>query len=175
MPIEALTASVRPSTVNGRPRTATSRAPRLAASSPDLRAGPEQREIVAAEARQHVLAPRRVRQALGHRAQQRVARGMTERAVHQLEAVQIDREERQLAARARCGGNRLGGALGEQSTVAEASERIARRELLDARLGELARGDIGLHAAIAAPAPRAVGERQTAQRLPDDAAWRPMS
>ena len=95
---------------------------------------------------------------------------MAERFVHQLEAVEVDREQRKLAARAGGRGDCLGGALGEERAVGEPGERVARGELLDARLGELARGDVGRHAAVAAPAALGIGERQAAHRLPDDAA-----
>src|SRR5882672_11361823 len=120
-----------------------------------LEAVPQQREVVAAQARERVLAPQRVLQSFGHGAQQRVARGVAERVVDQLEAVEIDREQRELRAAARRGEDRLRGALGEQRAVGEPGERIAPRELLDARLVLLARGDVGGGAAV--PSPAALG------------------
>ena len=131
---------------------------------------PEQREVIAAQPRQQVLAPQRVTQPLGHRAQQRIAGGMAERFVHQLEAVQIDAQQRELRARARRAEDRLAGALAEQAPAGEAGERIAARELLDASLGVLARSDVGGGAAVAGPAPLGVVQRHAGERLPEDAA-----
>jgi hypothetical protein len=129
-------------------------------------------ELVAAQARQRVLAAQRVAQALGDRAHQRVARRVAERVVHQLEAVQVDAQQRELRAAARRGEDRLADAVAHQHAVGQPGEDVARGEELDARLGLLARGDVGGGAAVAARHARRVAHRHRAHRKPDRRAGR---
>ncbi len=58
----------------------------------------QQRELVAAEARQRVLLARRGLQARGDVLEQQVAGGMAERVVDVLEAVEVEEEERHVPA-----------------------------------------------------------------------------
>src|SRR5258708_27529248 len=169
MPIEAATLSDVPSIVNGRASTSSTRCASTAASSTDLmdrtmtkssrprrasvsRALREHRgvldrldgskddEVGAAQARQGVLAHQAL-QPLRDCTQQRVAGAMVERVVHQLEAVEIEAQQRELRAAASGGEDRLPGAVGEQDPVRQPGEGIARREIFDARLRLLAPGD----------------------------------
>ena len=85
-------------------------------------------ELVAADARHGVAAAHRALQALRDLAQQRVARGVAEPVVHQLEVVQVDEQhaERRVAARAL---DQLREAVGEQRAVGQPGERIELREV----------------------------------------------
>ena len=99
--------------MNGRASTPSRRCASAAASSTE-RDRLQQHELVAAQARERVVAVQQVAQALGDRAQQRVAGAVAERVVHQLEAVEVDAQQRELRAVARRGEDRLAGAVGEQ-------------------------------------------------------------
>ena len=114
-----------------------------------FQAVPQQHELIAAQARQRVVAPQGAAQALGDRAQQRVAGGVAERIVDQLEAVQVEEQHREAAARARRGEDRLAGAVRKQHAVGQPGQHIARREEADAVLGLRARGDVRAGAAVA--------------------------
>ena len=93
-----------------------------------------------------------------------------ERVVHQREAVEVDAEQRKLGAAARRGEDRLARPVGEQRGVRQPCQRVARGELLDARLGVLARGDVGAGAAPAGELALGVAHRHPAHRQPDHAA-----
>ncbi len=92
---------------------------------------------------------------------------VAKRLVHQAESVEVEREQRQLGAAARRAEDRLRGALGGERAVGQAGERIAHRQVLDARLGGLARGDVGRGAAQAAETADRVSHRHGVHRLPD--------
>ena len=95
---------------------------------------------------------------------------MAKRFVNQLEAIQVDHEQCQLGAIAGGGEDRLPGPLAQQAAVGEPGERIARRQLLDARLVLLAHRDVGAGAAVARPASLAVVQWHSGERLPEHAA-----
>ena len=112
---------------------------RSAIASERLRSGAsvgEDRELVATEARDEVAVPHRVRDALRDGLQQRVAGGVAERVVDDLEVVEVDEQDRRdrLASRssptsrtrsrlhlegAPVGGSGQGVALGEVLDVAQ--------------------------------------------------------
>src|SRR3981081_3539714 len=106
-PIEAPTLSALPSTVNGRARTDRMRCASTAASSGAFRPGDSRTKSSPPTPPQRVLAAQWVLQPVGDRAQQRVARLVAERVVHQLEAVEVDAEHRELGAAGRPAEARL--------------------------------------------------------------------
>jgi hypothetical protein len=57
--------------------------------------GQHHRELVARNARDGVAGANRILQALCHFGEERVARGMAEAIVHELEAVQVDEQHRE--------------------------------------------------------------------------------
>ena len=89
-----------------------------------LGAGREDRELVAAEAGDGVLAAQRVAQALAADLQQLVAGRVAERVVDLLEVVEVDEGDDGGLA----GGQRLGDALLEQRAVRESGQRVLERE-----------------------------------------------
>ena len=60
----------------------------------------EHHELVAAEPRHEILGPQHLAQTIGHRAQQPVAAGVTERVEDLLELVEVDEQQRRQLLRA---------------------------------------------------------------------------
>ena len=108
----------------------------------------QHRELVAAEAGDGVRRPDGRLQPPGDGDQQPVSHLVAERVVDELEAVEVEEQDRR-------GGGRVG-ALGaadrlvepveEQHAVRQAGERVVQRVVLEALLGPLAVGDVGLAA-----------------------------
>ena len=104
-------------------------------------------EFVAAEAGHRVDAAHHALQALGHRAEQRIADRMAERIVDALEAVEIEEHDRELFAAA----ERLLHLVAEQHAVRQIGERVVARHVHDLGLGLPALGDVFIghdHAAV---------------------------
>jgi hypothetical protein len=101
--------------------------------------------------------PRRASVSLGSRLSRRAPTSRSsvspawwpKRLVHQLETVDVDEEQRELRAAACRLEDRLRAAVGEQHAVGQPGERVARREVLGARLGLAARRDVRRGAAVA--------------------------
>ena len=88
-------------------------------------------ELVAADARDEVVAAHRGAQARGDDLQQAIADVVAERVVHRLEVVEVDEEERRgllVAPRVR---HRLARPLGEHGAVGQPGERVVMREELE--------------------------------------------
>ena len=88
-------------------------------------------ELVAADARDEVVAAHRGAQARGDHLEQAVAHLVAERVVDLLEVVQVEEQQRRglvVAPRVR---HRLAGALGEHGAVGQAGKRIVVREELE--------------------------------------------
>ena len=85
-------------------------------------------ELVAADARDEVVAAHAGAQARGDHLQQRVADVVAERVVHLLEVVEVEEQQRRgllVAPRVR---HRLARALGEHRAVGQPGERVVVRE-----------------------------------------------
>ena len=95
-------------------------------------------EFVAAEPGDRIDAAHDALQALGHRAQQRVADRMAERIVDALEAVEIEEHDRELVA----APERLLHLVLEQHAVRQIGERVVARHVHDLGLGLPALGDV---------------------------------
>ena len=95
-------------------------------------------EFVAAETSHRIDAAHHALQALGHRAQQRVADRMAERIVDALEAVEIEEHDRELVAAA----ERLFHLVAEQHAVRQIGERVVARHVHDLGFGLPAFGDV---------------------------------
>ena len=107
------------------------------------------RELVAAEARDHVLRPERFAQALGYRLQEGVAGGVAERIVDVLELVEVDPDEaetRRLGSRVERRLDRGDAAVetrAQLSAVGETREAVLGSEPDDLFLRAPPRGDVG--------------------------------
>ena len=111
-------------------------------------------EFVAAEPRQHLILVEDAGRAARDRLQQRVAGGMAEKVVDLLEAVEVDAEQRQLAA-VRGGHRDLAVELAvEAAAIGQAGQRIVLGEVAQIGFGLLARADV----ADGDRLPRLVGE-----------------
>ena len=163
MPIDALTTSSCPAAAIGCRSVATIRSAivcRVAAFD-------EERELVAADARDDVGRLHDLAQAFGDRSQQLVACGVPKAVVHRLEVVEVEVEERRRRAAAALGEQAL-----EPRAVPQAGERIRVRESLElvARLALC--GDVE---DVALPLDRiavGVGDRGRLVANPDDPAVR---
>jgi hypothetical protein len=103
----------------------STRSATVAASCGRARRLEQHRELVAAQPRHGVAAARGREQPLGHAAQQRVARGVAERVVDPLEAVEVEHQHRHLlGVRA---GERLGQPLAQPGAVGQPGERVVQR------------------------------------------------
>ena len=82
-------------------------------------------ELIAAQARRHVVGRAHLlAQALGHRLQQAVAKGIAQHIVHMLEAVQVQREHGQGLRRAGTGGNGLHHGVAKALPVGQARQAV---------------------------------------------------
>ena len=119
----------------------------------------EERELVAAEARDRVALADVLLDALGDLAEQLVADGVAQRVVDDLEAVEVEEEHGEpLVVAVRLGhGERQ--AVAEEEPVRQVGQRIVEGEVLDLLLGPLALGDVDR---------RALDDRQPAVRPLDE-------
>ena len=99
-------------------------------------------ELVAAEPGRGVARPNRLRDPLGDGAQQLVARGMTERVVDVLEAIDVDEDDAGLRAAPARRRQALEQAIREQRAVRQTGERIVQRLVRELLLHLLARGEV---------------------------------
>ena len=106
-----------------------------------LRAVDDQRELVAADARQESAAGSR-RQALAHLAQQRIAGRVAEHVVDVLEPVEIEAQHRKRLGRRSRALEREVEALVESRPVGQVGQRIVIGEMRDALDRPLAVGDV---------------------------------
>ena len=102
----------------------------------------EERELVAAEARDGVALAHVLLDPLGDLAQQLVADGMSERVVDDLEAVEVEEEHGELLVVAVGLGHRERQAVAEEEAVRQVGQRIVEGEVLDLLLGALPLGDV---------------------------------
>jgi len=110
-------------------------------------------ELVAADPREHVAGPHHGAQAVGHLAQEVVARALAERRVRALEVVEVDREHGDLAAAAGGRVERDLHPLGDRRPVRQPGERVVGAQVLRPLLGRAPFGDVGLHAHVLDDAP----------------------
>ena len=99
-------------------------------------------ELIAAEPRHHVGFAQHLLDARRHLLEHDVAAVMAQRIVDGLEIVQVDEHDRHqgtVAARQRQYRTQ---ALGQVGAIGQAGEHVVVREVLDARLGMFARGDV---------------------------------
>ena len=95
----------------------------------------EHRELVAAEAGDHVLRAQHGAQARADRAQQLVAGVVAERVVEHLQVVDVEEEQREAAALRVGARDRVAEALEQQGAVGQAGERVVQGVVADALLG----------------------------------------
>ncbi len=95
-----------PSTSIGSAMRLTMRAARCAAPAGSSSGPVKQRELVAAETGDDILAAAAIAQPLGDVLQDGIARGVAEAVVDELEMVEVDGEHGEAFRRARCGGGR---------------------------------------------------------------------
>ena len=108
----------------------------------------QHRELVAAEPGDGVRRPHGRLQPARDGDQQPVSHLVPERVVDELEAVEVEEEDRGRGGRVGALGapDRLVEPVQEQHAVREAGERVVQRVVLEALLGPLAVGDVGLAA-----------------------------
>jgi hypothetical protein len=94
----------------------------------------QDRELVAAQARHGVFGAQAGAQPSRHFAQGRVAGGVPERVVDQLEAVEVEEQHGQHALRAAAARDGVGQALGEQEAVGQLGQRVVVGQVLQALL-----------------------------------------
>ena len=125
MPIDAPSSMATPPTSKGRARARCRRRGHLAHGAPVGHVG-QDRELVAAEAGQDVVAAQQLAQALGDVDEQAVALLVAHRVVDLLEAVEVDEHERR--ERAVAGGvrQRSGAVLMELRAIGQPGERVVR-------------------------------------------------
>ena len=125
-------------------------------------------ELVAAEAGDRVRRPDGRLEPAGDRHEQPVSRLVAERVVDELEAVEV--EEEHGGGRLRGGAlrppDRLVEAVEEEHAVGQAGQRVVHRVVLQAPLGLLAGGDVGLAADHARGLPGVVAHRGPAGEHP---------
>ena len=85
----------------------------------------QQRELVSAQARDGVLGAQAPGQAMAHFHQKPVADLLAQRVVEDLEAIQIEEEDRQVGAGALRAGQGVGQAIHEEGTVGQPGQGIA--------------------------------------------------
>ena len=95
--------------------------------------GREHRKGVSTEPRHGVAFAYGALQAVGDHSQQRIARAAAVALVDQLEAIQVQDQQRRRPARAPGVRDRLQGAVAEQVAVRQAGQRIVVRQILQAR------------------------------------------
>src|SRR5437763_846747 len=95
--------------------------------------GREHRKGVSTEPRHGVAFAYGALQAVGDHSQQRIARAAAVALVDQLEAIQVQDQQRRRPARAPGVRDRLQGAVAEQVAVRQAGQRIVVRQLLQPR------------------------------------------
>ena len=114
------------------------------------------RELVAAEARDHVLGAQARAQPRGDRHQQLVAGGVAEAVVDGLEVVEVDEQHRELAAPV---GDRGLDLVGEQRSVGEVRERVVVGLVVELLLEDRQLHDGLLEAVVLERDARVAGER----------------
>ncbi len=115
----------RPSTMNG-PLDLGGDLLRQGGGAPEIRGVlQQQRELVAAQARDGVLGAQAPGQAMADLHQEPVADLLAERVVQDLEAVEVEEEDRQVAAAALGPGQGVGEAIHEEGAVGQPGQGIA--------------------------------------------------
>ena len=99
-------------------------------------------KFVAREASEHGVAGQFLVHALGEDLERPVARRVPEGVVDLLEMVEVEVDERELAARAARAGDRLLQRMLELQPVRDLGERVVAGEVADSPLGALALGDV---------------------------------
>jgi hypothetical protein len=98
-------------------------------------------ELVAAHPRDGVHLPHEAAQAIGHRGQELVAAGMSERVVHVLEVIEVEKERcYDFAAPRACHGELQ--LLLEQDAVGQVGQRVMMRHVRDLGIGASLLGDV---------------------------------
>jgi len=111
------------------------------------RPGQQQRELVAAQAGQEVVRAQAGADALADFDQQRVAGGVAQRVVDQLEAIHVDQHQRERATLVeRVLLPQLQDALAEVRTVGQRGQRVVQAFVLEPRVGLVQRTRALLHA-----------------------------
>ena len=87
--------------------------------------------------------------AIGYLLQQQIAHLVPERVVDVLEAIEVDEQQSERLSGSARGDDALFQTIVEQHAVGQFGQRIARRQVADARLGRLAVGDLATGAALA--------------------------
>ncbi len=123
-------------------------------------------ELVAAGARDRVLFAHAAHEPRRHLLEQRIADVVAERIVDGLEAVDVDEHRGEEPVLAALAGDGVRQPVLQQRAVRQPRQRIARGELLDARLVALALGDVGAGAAVGDHGARLVVRRLAAHPLP---------
>ena len=95
------------------------------------RAGAEDPELVAAEPGQRLVHPHLVAQPAGQRAQEQVARFVTQRVVDLLEVVDVEEHDRCVRALATRGQDCLLDAVPEEASVREPGQLVVQRAVLE--------------------------------------------
>ena len=125
-------------------------------------------EVVAAQARERVFAAHEIAEALGHE------RSSASPARWPSDSFTSLKRSRSMHRSANCARraaeDRVARAVGEQRRIGQSRQGVARGEVLDARLGMLASGDVRAGAAPAADAAFGVPHRHAARRQPDHSA-----
>ena len=104
--------------------------------------GDEDRELVAAHARDGVLLAEHRLQTRRDHPQQLVAEGVAERVVDELERIEVEEHHRHRRAGAARVRERHRQSVAEERAVGKAGEGVVVRLVLDLRLGEVALGDV---------------------------------
>ena len=99
-------------------------------------------KLIAAQAADGVVGPHGLGQAVGHGAQQAVTDVVAQGVVHELEAVQVDEQDRHLFARDGRLRQRLAQALLAQRAVGQLGQHVVLRQKADALFFGLAVGDV---------------------------------
>ena len=108
----------------------------------------EDDKLVAAQAGNGVAFPDALGQAVRRLFQQRVADGVAQRVVDELEAIEIEKQDGQPLSVALGGGNGLFQAVGEKNPVRQAGQRVVIRHKLDLLLQFFAFSDVFLDAHV---------------------------
>ena len=92
----------------------------------------EHHEFVAAEPRHEVLGPQHLAQAVGHRAKQLVAAGVTERVVDLLELIEIDEQQRRQLLGALLDRQQTSDLVAEIDPVGQRGQLVVACQMADA-------------------------------------------